>query len=323
MRLVPVTAIALLTATVAFGDATIDQKTQFHFSGAMSIVNVFGGKATHEGAESTVIIHGDRKLSRTGSTGELVDLAAEKVYRLDFDRKTYKVVTFDEMRKQWEEQKAKAAKGSKDTAKNDGPEYEVDFDVKSTGQKQAINGYNTHEEVVTVAVHEKGKKLEQSGGWVLTADMWMGPKIAALREQADFDRRYFQKLYGGSFAGADMQAMMTAMAQTPAFGKAMKAFADKRSSFDGTPVRTNLAFEIVGAPGGSNESADRDSSQPTNAAAVIGGLFGKIQKKRQAESSDSKDPNRSKMFDSTTELLRATGSASAADVALPADFKQK
>ncbi|HKO02908.1 MAG TPA: hypothetical protein VJ032_14515, partial [Thermoanaerobaculia bacterium] len=102
MRIIPITALAVFTAAAAFGDATVDQKVQLHFGGAMSIVNVFGGKATHEGADSTVVVKGDRKSSRTGGSGEIVDLAAEKIYRIDYDRKTYKVTTFDELRKQFE-----------------------------------------------------------------------------------------------------------------------------------------------------------------------------------------------------------------------------
>jgi hypothetical protein len=333
MRLISVTGIALLCASSAFADATVDQKVQVKFGGAMSFVNVFGGKATHEGTESTVVVKGDRKSSRTGASGEIVDLAAEKIYRLDYDRKTYKVTTFDELRKQFEEQKARAEKEAKNSKKEEkqGTEMEVDFDVQSTGKKQTINGWATHQEIVTVTVREKGKKLEQSGGWVLTADMWIGPKIAAFKEVSDFDRRYMQKLYGSAYSGADMSAMMAVLAQTPAFAKAMKTFADKSANFDGAPVRTVMTFETVAAAGSRNEAkAESEPNDPSSAAAAaIGGLFKKIQKKREAssetatESAKPSDPNRSKLFDSTSELLKASPTAAAADVAIPADFKQK
>jgi len=41
---------------------------------------------------------------------------------------------------------------------------EIDFDVKNTGQQKAINGFDTHEAVMTITVREKGKTLEQAGG---------------------------------------------------------------------------------------------------------------------------------------------------------------
>ena len=47
-------------------------------------------------------------------------------------------------------------------------EVEVDFDVKNTGQKKAINGFDTRQVVMTITVREKGKTLEQSGGLVMT-----------------------------------------------------------------------------------------------------------------------------------------------------------
>ena len=56
-------------------------------------------------------------------------------------------------------------------------------------------------------MREKGKTLEQSGGLVMTSDMWLAPKIAAMKEVADFDLRYAQKLAGpmvsGVVGGAD------------------------------------------------------------------------------------------------------------------------
>ena len=71
---------------------------------------------------------------------------------------------------------------------------EIDFDVKNTGEKKTINGFDTHQVVMTITVREKGKTLEQSGGMVLTSDMWLAPTIAAMKEIADFDMRYAQKL---------------------------------------------------------------------------------------------------------------------------------
>ena len=56
-------------------------------------------------------------------------------------------------------------------------ELEVDFDVKETGQKKQIAGYDTHEVIMTVTVREKGKTLEDGGGLVMNVDSWVGPHI--------------------------------------------------------------------------------------------------------------------------------------------------
>ena len=312
-------ALCALTAGSALADGTIEQKTRVQIGGVLGgIVNVFGGKAAREGVTSTVAVDGNRRLTTTGRSGELVDLDAEKVYTIDYDRKTYRVKTFAEMRKELEEARKEAAENEEErkSEKSDekAKEYEVDVAVKETGNKETINGFATKEVITTVTVREKGKKLEQSGGAVLTADMWIGPKLGISRELAAFNEKYFRAVYGDALA--EMQQMAVLMATTPAFGKAMKEFAKKKGSFDGEPIRTNLTFETVAAPG------EQASSEEEDAGGVVGGLLARAMKKRQEKKGEpAAAPGRSRLFDSSTEVLRAENTASG--VELPAGFKQK
>ncbi len=309
---------ALFSTSVLLADANVQQKTQVHFSGVIGgVVKIFGGKAARDGVTSATSVKGNRRLMVTDRTGELVDLAQEKIYALDYDRKTYRVTTFDQLRKQLEDAKKNAAQEEDDEEspkkKSEGPEYEVDFKIDETGEKQTINGFSTKQVIATVTVREKGKKLEQSGGSVLKADMWMGPKIAALREVNEFNQKYFKQLYGDSLA--EMQQMAVLMATTPTFGKAMKEFSKKRTALEGDAVRTTLTFETVAGPGQKGEEEESSES-------LVGGLIGRAMKKRQAaKNEDAPAPGRSRLFESTTELLAA--SANAGDVGLPAGFKQK
>lgn len=321
-----ITAIVVscaMSVGVSLADATIEQKSQVHFGGVVGgLMNVFGGKTTHEGATSETYIKGNKKLTRHDTAGELIDLDQEKIYRIDFGRKTYSVVTFDELRKQFEQQKESASSREEKTEKSEkpsGPEYEVDFDVKETGAKEVINGYNTRQVIVTVTVREKGKKLEQSGGAVMTSDMWLGPNVPAMKEISDFDRRYFAKLYGSQFGTVEMQQMAVLMATNPAFAKAMKTMSQKRSTLEGTPIRTILTFETVA--GTEQKASAEEEEKPASAASVLGGLMKRAQQKRAAEKGGS--PDRSKLFDSNVELLKASASASASDVAIPAGFTQR
>lgn len=315
-----------LVAGVCLADANVERKVQMHFGGSLGgVINAFGGKATHEGATSTTYVKGNRKATVSENSVEIVDLDEEKIYHLDLGRKTYKVTTFDELRKQFEEQKARAEKQAEreqKSEKKEGPEYEVEFDVKNTGAKEVINGFNTHQVVVTITVHEKGKKLEQSGGSVLTSDMWMGPKIAAMSEITSFDQRYFAKLYGSAYSGADMQQLAMLLATNPAFGKAMKTLSQKQGSLEGTAIKTNMTFETVAGSEQKAEAKSADeSSAGLSAASIVGGFMKRAQQKKQAESGQS--PNRSKLFDSSFEVTKASATASAADVSIPAGFTRK
>src|SRR5882757_7193051 len=99
MRIAMMTAAVLFTASTVFADATVEQKTQVHFGGAMGgMINAFGGKSTREGVTNSTVVKGNRKMTRNGDHGELIDLDAEKMYAIDFERKTYTVTTFEEMR---------------------------------------------------------------------------------------------------------------------------------------------------------------------------------------------------------------------------------
>lgn len=316
-RSLSVTALALSLSIPALGDANVQQKTRVQFGGFLGgVVNVFGGKAAREGVTSTSAVKGDRMLTGNERTAELVDLSDEKLYRIDYGRKSYSVVTFDELRRQLEEAKKEAAEEAEESnasqKKEEGPEYEVDFNVRETGEKQTINGFNTKQVIVTATVREKGKKLEQSGGAVLTADLWMGPKVPALREVAAFQQKYFKQLYGDSLA--EMQQMAILMATQPTFAKAMKEFGKKRSSFEGDAIRTTLTFETVAAPGEAQEDDGGD-------AGLVGGLLRSAMKRRQARKGEEAAPGRTRLFESTTELLAA--SENAGDVSVPAGFKQK
>ena len=104
-------AALLVSSTLALNaDVRADQKTRIEFGGTLGrMVNFFGGKAAKEGVVSTVAVKGDRKATMNEQTGQIVDLAEEKVYDLDLKKKSYKVTTFAELRRRMEEAQKKAA----------------------------------------------------------------------------------------------------------------------------------------------------------------------------------------------------------------------
>src|SRR5690606_1483812 len=123
-------------------------------------LNLFGGKAAREGSVSVVAVKGERKATRTDNTGQIVDLAEEKIYDVDYGDKSYKVTTFAEIRRQMEEARKRAAEQAKEAGSGGGqqpesrdasePEVDVDFNLAESGQTRTINGFNTREVVMTV-----------------------------------------------------------------------------------------------------------------------------------------------------------------------------
>src|SRR5258706_9412451 len=85
----------------------------------------------------------------------------EKVYDLDLKKKSYKVTTFAELRRQMEEAMKKAQESAR-TAQQPAAapardpnqkDIEFDFNVKETGEKKAINGFEARQFLITLAMH--------------------------------------------------------------------------------------------------------------------------------------------------------------------------
>ncbi len=115
MRSRPTVAIAVSLSLIALAplslraDVRSDQKTKIEFAGMLGrMFNLFGGKSAREGTTSTVALKGNRKSTINDSMGQIIDLSEEKVYDLDMKKKTYKVTTFAELRRQMQEAQQKA-----------------------------------------------------------------------------------------------------------------------------------------------------------------------------------------------------------------------
>ncbi len=329
-----------LTAMPAQAEVKKEERNQVSFAGMLGkVVNFFGGKSAREGVVSTVAVAGNRKMTTSGdNTAQIVDLTEEKIYELDLRRKTYKVTTFEEMRQRMREAEAKARESAaresgrtdEKPQQTDGKEMEVDFDIKNTGQTKSINGFDTRQVVATITVHEKGRKIEDSGGIVMTVDTWL-TKAVSLKEIADFERRYFEKL-AGPVSAADAQQMATAMAMFPGLKEAFARLS--REDFDGTAIQTTTTVDAVksaeqmkqeASESGSSASA-REEPNPLSVGGAIGGFMRRRQQQKQAEApaaAANANPARSTFMTINNEVLKIATNVTAADVALPAGFKER
>ncbi|MGE3844381.1 MAG: hypothetical protein AB7I50_22690 [Vicinamibacterales bacterium] len=328
----PIVMMAVLTAMSA-GYAAADVKTQertvVKFEGMLGrMMGLFGGKAARDGIVNTVSIKGDRKMTSNGDTGEIVDLAEEKIYRIDFDKKSYTVTTFEQLRKQLQEAQRKAQENARATQQEkptgDEPQMEVDFDLKETGQKRAIAGYDTREVVMTITVREKGKTLEQNGGLVLSADMWLAPQIAALKEQMDFDMRYAKKLLADTWTAENMQQMAAAMAMYPGMKDAMERMKKEHVNMSGSPLLTTMTFQAVQGAQQAAQAEKPSEERDGGGGGLMGGLARRMMKKKEpAEEKAAATPGRATIFTSTTDVQSIATSVSGGDVSLPAGFKER
>jgi hypothetical protein len=327
-RLLRIATLALpliaLAAAPAYADAKTRDKTTVKFEGMLGrMFNLFGGKAAKEGVEAMTAVKGNRKATLGDSTGKIVDLSEEKVYDLDMRKKTYTVTTFEELRRRMreaqdkaKEQAAKEEPGRPQEQQKPTKEYEVDFDVKDTGQKKTIAGYDTHETIVTVTVREKGKTLEDSGGLVMTNDMWLGPRVPQMKEFTDFELRYWKQLQGPQAMEMSAEQMAAVIAMFPLVTKAMERMQKDGDKVSGTAFDTTTTVEAVKSKDELTQAQQQSSSSGSSGGGIGGLLAKKMMKKEEPKA-------RSTIFTTHHEVLEVSTSVAPADLAIPADFKEK
>ncbi len=319
-----VIALPLLAlAGPALAEVKTREKSQIKIEGMIGrMVNMFGGKAAKEGVVSTVAVKGNRKATMNDATGQIIDLSEEKIYDIDLKKKTYEVTTFDELRRRMREAREKAQKDAekasgKEAEKPNEPqkEYEVDFDVKETGQKKTLAGYDTREVIMTITVREKGKTLDDAGGFVMTADSWLGPEIPALKEVAEFDLRYWKQLQGPEAMGMSAEQMAMVVAMYPMLKQASERMAKEGSKLKGTPLATTTTFEGVKSKEQMAQASEASKSSGG------GGLSGMLARKMAKK--DTEDKPRATIFTVFSETQEVATSVAPTDIDLPAGFKEK
>jgi hypothetical protein len=335
------TALVLAGALPVLAEVKTEEKSTFKLAGPMGrVVGMFAGKAAKDGLISTVAVKGSRKMKSDESAGEIVDLDERKVYTLDLKKKTYEVVTFEEMLRRMKEAQEKATQAMKEQPKQEqqpeGKQMEFDFSLKESGQTRTINGYDCREVVATVTTHEKGKKLEESGGMVMTSHMWYGPEIAAMKEIADFDMRYYKALgepFLGELSGQDMAAMM---AMYPAMKDMMGKVEAEKVNVKGTPILTETTMETVStAEQAARESKQEKEPAPATSIGGFGGMLGRKLMRKKEEPAPAPPPssgspapsttanNRTTVMTTNHELVKISTSVAPTDVSIPPGFKEK
>jgi hypothetical protein len=314
---VPAVLMAVaLAVPVLRADVKTTEKTSVRFEGMLgAMMNRMGGGAN--GVTSTVAVKGNRMSRMTDTSGQIVDLAEEKIYNVDVRRKEYTVVTFAEMREQMEKLKADMAKQqaqvspeAKAAMQDAGKQLEFDVEVKPTGQQKSIAGHDAREFLVSIAMRQQGMKLEESGGMVVTSNVWMGPRLDGIDELHAFNMKFFKAVYGDVFGGFSPQQMGALSAMLPGVAQLMQRMSTETQKLQGTTLSSTTVVESV-------KSAEQlKAAAPASSGGGVGGMIARRMGRGQSEP-------RSKVMTTTNDILSVAASVAAEDVAIPATFKEK
>lgn len=321
--------LAALTPISCFADIQYSEQTKITggaLAGAMKFAGVFSkdAKQATQGTTTLISIKGN-KMRRDSSLGtaEIYDLDGRRVINLDLKRKTYSVVTFDEMRQQMEEARRKAAEKQAKSHKGSDTQVKITPKIKiipGTGSKQILK--HTAKELKTRIDMEMEaqdpKQGSQSGNMWVNADTYAAP-VKGYDEVRRFNVKMAKELDwvpGEVFANTGNVKISQPMIE---YHKSL-------ANMTGMPL---LSYVSVGAglnPGTTGQAAAdqpaQDKKDSGNAVTKgLGGMFG-VGKKKKQDDTDAQSGSGS-LMDMTTEVTSITpGTVDGSLFEIPSGFKQ-
>jgi hypothetical protein len=268
-------ALALGAPSFLFADYTYQQTTQITGGSVMSMMKMagaFSSQARKAGdpVVSTIYLKDNRLANVTPDSIEVIDLDKETITRIDNLKRTYTVMTFQQMREQMEKARQEMAKRQAEhptaaPATNPNPDdVKMSFDVKvrKTGAEKQVSGLASSEAILTMTVNATDQKSQQTGNMAITNDMWMVPEIPGYTQVRDFYKRMAEKM-GPATAGLGMD-LSKMLAQNPGANQALADMGKEMQKLDGVPVmqimRMGTTTDGKPLPAASEAPLPKDSS---------------------------------------------------------------
>ena len=311
-RKIALTAVLGLIMGLALTSIRADVKIQSltHFGG------IVGMGASNITNTSYLQGHKKRSESNTQFTGAILgtlqkwkhgDKGSNEViiYRLDENRK----FILDSDNKTYREEpiytppQPSQQTGSSATSNNSGEQKENDervvkneFKVQDTGKRQTINGFQTHEYLVTWDLETENTKTHEHARSLMTTELWNSDdaRLAAARtQQAAYNQAYAQLMHIPMPSDMAKQYGLLQLNMSPngrgqLTDKDMKSFMDKLSKIKGFPVVTDVKWEAgcISNCAQDQQTASQDQQSSDNSGA-LGNLLGNLMSKNSTQNSQS------------------------------------
>lgn len=351
----PVRTISLafgVSLALALGAAHADVKTQERMSvsgnGLMKMANMTGTTTTTisgQRARTDSEVQFESRLISTfaggGTTSEIVQLDTDKIYSLDNKKKTYTETSFAERRAEMQKamENMQKSQESQQEATSGVDEEQCEWsdpktDVKRSGEKATIAGYQAERVTITATQSCKDKKSGQVCDFGLVLDEWAAPGFEAGAETQAYYKAYAEKMGLGASASRDFSQRAQQM-----FGRYKEMWADvgtKMQDVKGHPVKMSFSLGVGGpqcqnAQQAQQSQGDSTQSQPSLGGALggaLGGMFGKKKEATPPPAATTPPPalpgGLTALMTVSTELISASRDPAPADAFnVPADYKKK
>jgi hypothetical protein len=352
--------LSIAACPLLFADYTYEETTQITGGSIvhmMKMVGHFSSEARKAGdpVVSTIYLK-DNRMAKVNADGiEIIDLDKETITHIDTAKKTYTVMTFDQMKQQIENARQEmqkrqaeqpAAQPATPNPTPDDVKLSFDIKVRKTGVEKPINGLSSKEAILTMTMNATDQKTQQSGAMAITNDMWMVPEIPGYDQVRDFEKRFAEKMASATAGmGMDLSRML---AQNPGANEALADMGKEMQKLEGVPVMQvmRMGSTTNGQPLPAASEAplppDQSPAMPSagdvarqSAASMITsrfglGGFGKKKKDDQPAPAQNADQNGNTpppaaaiLMESQTSVSNfSSGAVDASHFDVPAGFKQ-
>jgi hypothetical protein len=349
-------ALAALTVA-AHGDVTRQERLTVNGLGAMKLANMSG--------TTTTMISGDRARTDSnlqfesgmlrafaggvGQSSEIVRLDQDKIYSLDPKKKTYTELSLADQRarmqaamQKMQENQAQQQQASSGVDESQCEWSEPKAEVKRSGEKASIAGYEAEHVAIVATQSCKDKKTGSVCDFGLVLDEWVAPGFEQSAETIAYQKAYAERLGLGTPGSRDFAERAQSM-----FGQykgIWTEIASKMKDVQGYPVKASFGLGIGGPQcqnsqqqsaqsqeQSSGSSSGASSAPPTSIGGALGGAIGGLFKKKEHAQPAASDTPPATMpggliplMTVGTELVSVTnGTVNPQMFEVPADYKKK
>ena len=233
-KTVPVSILSALLALPALADFSYQETTRITGGSMVRMMKMVpgGGKAL-DPQTSQVYLKGSKLATVTQENISIIDLDAETMTSVDMNKKTFAVITFQEMAQALEAAKAKMEAELKKQNRGQQADVDMSFSVKvnETGQRKRISGYDTKEMEMLMEMQVSGQQNPGVGAMQFDISMWMTPDIDGYDQVRQFYLRMSQKMdWHPRMAG-----LASAMSMQPGMSQGMAEMMKEVQKLEGVP----------------------------------------------------------------------------------------
>ncbi|MEO6924522.1 MAG: hypothetical protein ABI142_11910, partial [Bryocella sp.] len=190
----------------------------------------------------------ENRMVRTNPhTTEIIDLDQRNITFIDNAKRTYSVVTFEQMQKAMADAAAKSKQGSHRPAAGQASQMTFNAHVSRSGATREIDGHRAKEALLTVTMLANADdESNAKAGMAATSEMWMIDSAPGLAEMRSFNVRMAKEMR----IDMDHSPASSLLATQPGAAQALADLKKESAGMSGLPVlqTTRVGVSVDGQP---------------------------------------------------------------------------